>query len=254
MPNEREFCMPDSEFNSVLVALATYNEIDNLPTLVPAIHDELPEADLLVVDDNSPDGTGGWCDEFARQAAWFSCQHREGKLGLGSALRAAMQVAIDRNYQLLITLDADWSHPPHALPPMVAASKNADVVIGSRYCPGGKIAGWPWQRKLASRSINLATRLLLGIPVRDCSGNYRLYRTELLKQVRWEALQDDGYAYIEEILCHLHLLGAKFAEVPILFTDRRAGTSKINSSEVFGAARTLCRLASTTARRRDSQA
>jgi len=226
----------------LLVALATYNEIETLPSLVEAIHKELPEADLLVVDDHSPDGTGDWCDEFARQAPWFSCLHREGKLGLGSALRVAMQTAIEQDYQSLITLDADWSHPPSALPQMVEASKNADVVIGSRYCPGGAIEGWPWRRLLASRTINLATRVLLGLPVRDCSGNFRLYRTELLKQVPWESLQDEGYAYIEEILWHLHLLGGRFAEVPIVFTERRAGESKISAGEVFGAARTLARL------------
>lgn len=229
--------------DSVLVALATYNEIDNLPSLVEAVHGELPEADVLVVDDHSPDRTGDWCDDFARQASWFSCLHRSGKLGLGSALRAAMQTAIEQNYQSLITLDADWSHPPGVLKAIVAASKDADVVIGSRYCPGGAVAGWPWRRKLASRAINSATRLLLGIPVQDCSGNYRLYRTERLKQVPWEALQDDGYAYIEEILWYLHLLGSRFVEVPIIFTDRRAGESKITSGEVLGAARTLARLA-----------
>jgi len=226
----------------LLVALATYNEKENLPSLVEAIHAELPDADLLVVDDNSPDGTGDWCDEFARQAPWFSCHHRAGKLGLGSALRVAMQTAIEQDYQSLITLDADWSHPPSALPQMVEAAENADVVIGSRYCPGGAIEGWPWRRLLASRTINLATRVLLGVPVRDCSGNFRLYQTRLLKQVSWEELQDEGYAYIEEILWHLHLLGARFAEVPIVFTERRAGESKISASEVFGAARTLVRL------------
>jgi len=235
--------------DSALVALATYNEIDTLPSLVEAIHAELPDADLLVVDDHSPDGTGDWCAEFARQAPWFSCLHRAGKLGLGSALRAAMQTAIEQNYSSLITLDADWSHPPSALSPMIAAAESADVVIGSRYCPGGGIEGWPWRRKVASRSINLATRFLLGVPVKDCSGNFRLYRTELLKQVPWEELQDDGYAYIEEILWHLHLLGSRFAEVPIVFTDRRAGESKITSSEVFGAARTLGRLALSRARK-----
>jgi len=228
--------------DSLLVALATYNEKENLPSLVEAIHAQLPEADLLVVDDNSPDGTGDWCKEFARQAPWFSCHHRTGKLGLGSALRAAMRAAIDGNYKSLITMDADWSHPPSTLLQMIEASQNSDVVIGSRYCSGGRVEGWPWRRKLASRSINFATRFLLGIPVQDCSGNFRLYHTELLKQVPWQSLQDDGYAFIEEILYHLHLLGSRFAEVPIVFTDRQAGASKISSSEVFGAARTLVRL------------
>jgi len=239
--------------SSILVALATYNEKENLPSLVAAIHAELPQADLLVVDDNSPDGTGLWCDEFARQAPWFSCHHRSGKLGLGSALRAAMQAANEQNYQSLITLDADWSHPPSVLPQLVEASKNADIVIGSRYCSGGRIEGWPWRRKLASRSINFSTRFLLGIPVQDCSGNFRLYRTKLLKQVPWHTLQDEGYAFIEEILYHLHSLGGCFAEVPIVFTDRRAGESKISSREIFGAARTLVRLTAKRVKRLGSR-
>src|SRR5690242_15185721 len=117
----------------ILVALATYNEIDNLPSLVAAIQVQLPEAHVLVVDDNSPDGTGRWCDEEAARSPWFSVFHRAGKLGLGSASWAAMQAAIDRQYDLLITLDADWSHPPDALPRLVAAGQKADVVIGSRY-------------------------------------------------------------------------------------------------------------------------
>ncbi len=239
----------NSGTTSILVAVATYNEIENLPSLVQAIHEELPAANLLVVDDNSPDGTGTWCDEFANQAPWFTCLHRAKKLGLGSALRAAMLAAIEQNYALLITLDADWSHPPNLLPQLVQASENAEVVIGSRYCPGGRIEGWPWRRLMASRTINWATRFALGLPIRDCSGNYRAYQTKCLEQLRWENLQDDGYAYLEEILWHLKLLGCQFAEVPIVFTDRRAGESKINSREMLGAARTLARLALSRTRR-----
>ena len=228
---------------AILVALATYNEIDNLPSLVAAIHNELPLAHVLVVDDNSPDGTGDWCREFGEQNLWFTTLHRPRKLGLGSALRAAMRTSIEKNYCRLITLDADWSHPPAALPRLIDASEAADVVIGSRYCPGGSIVGWPWRRKLASRAINWASRLSLGLPIHDCSGNYRLYRTELLKQLDWKQLQDDGYAYLEEVLYHLRQLGCRFAEVPIAFTDRRAGESKISLRDVQGAAATLARLA-----------
>ncbi len=228
---------------SVLVALATYNEKENLPSLVEAIHAELPDADLLVVDDNSPDGTGQWCDQFAAQAPWLTCLHRSGKLGLGSALRAAKEYAVEKNYDLLITLDADWSHPPDALPRILAAADNAEVVVGSRYCAGGGIEGWPLRRRLASRIINRLTRLALGIPVRDCSGNYRAYHTTLLRKIRWPEVQDTGYGYMEEILWHLHLLGGTFVEVPIVFTDRREGESKISTSEIFGAVRTLLRLA-----------
>ena len=225
-----------------LVALATYNEIENLPTLVAAVRAQLPDADVLVVDDNSPDGTGRWCDEEARRSPWFSVIHRAGKLGLGSASHVAMQAAIERGYDLLITLDADWSHPPEALPTLVAAAADADVVIGSRYCPGGSIEGWPLSRRVVSAVMNRATRLALGAPVRDASGACRLYRVEMLKQLDFSQLTATGYAYLEEILWHLHRRGARFAEVPIAFTDRRAGASKVSVGEAAGKLSVLARL------------
>ncbi len=226
-----------------LVALATYNEIENLPTLVEAIHAELPEADVLVVDDNSPDGTGDWCADFSQQHSWFKHHPRPGKLGLGTALATALQYAVENNYTHVITLDADWSHPPERLPALIAAAESADVVIGSRYCSGGGIEGWPLRREIASRTINMLARTMIGLPLSDCSGNYRLYRTELLAKLEWENLQATGYAYLEEILWHLQKLDARFAEVPILFSERRAGQSKINLGEMVGAAKTLVRLA-----------
>ena len=225
-----------------LVAVATYNEMENLPSLVEAIHSELPEAHVLVVDDNSPDGTGAWCEEHAQHHGWFRHLPRAGKLGLGTALAAALQYSVEHEYVAVITLDADWSHPPDQLSAMVAASQTADVVIGSRYCPGGGIEGWPTRRRIASRMINALTRVFVGLPLSDCSGNYRLYRTDLLKRLNWDSLHAEGYAYLEEILWHLQRLGARFAEVPIVFTDRRAGESKINLGELIGAAKTLIRL------------
>ncbi len=227
----------------ILVALATYNEIENLPSLVDAIHAELPLADVLVVDDNSPDGTGKWCEEFTKSHDWFTHLPRTGKLGLGTALAAALQYGVERDYWAVITLDSDWSHPPEKLPELVAAAESADVVIGSRYCPGGAIEGWPTRRRIASRMINSLTRVLVGIPLSDCSGNYRLYTTQLLKQLDWDQLHAEGYAYLEEILWHLQRHAARFAEVPITFAERRAGHSKINLSEVIGAGKTLMRLA-----------
>jgi dolichol-phosphate mannosyltransferase len=228
----------------LLVALATYNEIENLPSLVAAIRRELPDADVLVVDDNSPDGTGRWCDEEAARTPWFSVIHRAGKLGLGSASWTAMHAAIGRGYETLITLDADWSHPPDALPRMIAASNdhNADVVIGSRYVAGGTIDGWPASRRVVSALMNLATRVALGLPLRDASTACRLYRVSVLKQLDFSQLTATGYAYLEEILWQLHRRGARFAEVPIAFTDRRAGASKVHLGEAWGKATVLARL------------
>jgi dolichol-phosphate mannosyltransferase len=234
---------PASSLQPLLVALATYNEIENLPSLVEAVHRELPNADVLIVDDNSPDGTGRWCDEYATGNPWFSCLHRAGKLGLGSALAAAMRLAIEQDYRLLLTLDADWSHPPSCLPQLVAAADQAEVVIGSRYCPGGAVAGWPWYRRVASQANNWLTRSVVGLPTSDSSGNFRAYQVRLLDQLDWNRLQASGYSFLEEILWHLSRLDARFAEVPITFTNRRAGVSKIGLREVGGKLTTLSRLA-----------
>jgi dolichol-phosphate mannosyltransferase len=227
----------------VLVALATYNEIETLPSLVEAIRARLPEADVLVVDDNSPDGTGRWCDEFAGAHPWFSVIHRAGKLGLGSATWTAMRRAIDRGDDVLVTLDADWSHPPEALPALVARTADAHVVIGSRYCRGGRITGWPWTRRLVSAAMNRATRLALGLPVYDTSGAFRAYRVDMLRRLDFNQLTATGYAYLEEILWHLARVGATFAETPITFADRRAGASKTHVGEAVGKARVLALLA-----------
>lgn len=154
-----------------------------------------------------------------------------------------MQAAIDRGYELLITLDADWSHPPETLPRLVAAADHADVVIGSRYVPGGRIEGWPVARRAVSLGMNLATRIALGVPVRDASGACRLYRVEALRRLDFTELAATGYAYLEEILWQLHRRGARFAEVPITFTDRRAGASKVHAGEAWGKLQVLARLA-----------
>lgn len=226
----------------LLVALATYNEIETLPTLLAAIHTHVPFAHVIVVDDNSPDGTGSWCDDYARANSWFSVKHRTGKLGLGSATWAAMRYAIERGYEVVATLDADWSHPPDRLPALVEATVGADVAIGSRYCNGGSIEGWGGTRRVVSTLMNRATRLTLGLPVHDASGAFRAYRVEALRRINFDALTADGYAYLEEILWHLHQRGARFAEVPICFADRRAGASKVHAGEAVGKARLLARL------------
>ena len=170
------------------MGLATYNEVDNLPELVARIHAELPTANVLVVDDNSPDGTGRWCLDFGAEYPWFTCIVREGKQGLGSALALLMQSAIERGATHLVTMDADWSHPPERLTAMLAAAEQADVVVGSRYCAGGAIEGWAWHRRTMSRIVNKASRIILGIPIGDFSGNFRVYNCRLLAEVPWGEL------------------------------------------------------------------
>jgi dolichol-phosphate mannosyltransferase len=226
-----------------LVALATYNEIENLPSLVDTILEILPEADILVVDDNSPDGTGEWCDRKSEAESRLRCIHRPEKQGLGSAAQAALRFAIDRDYEVVVTLDADWSHDPKFLPPLVGALEHVDVAIGSRYCPGGAVEGWPWQRRLMSRSLNTLSNVLLRLPVRDSSGAFRAYRVGKLRELDLTRIQSCGYDYLEELVWHLHRAGARFAEVPIVFYERRAGESKINLREAAAKLTTLVRLA-----------
>lgn len=226
---------------TTLVAVATYNEIETLPSLVDAIQEQLPAAHVLVVDDNSPDGTGRWCDERAAGDPRFACLHRAGKLGLGSATVAAFEHAIARDYHLVVTMDADWSHDPAVLPALVAGAAGADVSIGSRYCRGGKIDGWPLHRRVASRLMNWASRLMLGVPASDTSGAFRAYRVATLRSINLSDLNETGYAYLEEIVWRLHHAGATFAETPITFRDRRAGVSKTGLGELGGKLRMLAK-------------
>ncbi len=223
-----------------LVTVATYNEIENLPRLVEEIHRHVPDADILVVDDNSPDGTGRWCDEKAAADGRVSCLHREGKLGLGTATIAAMRYAIEHDYERMVNLDADFSHPPRYLPDLIRRldppdGSAVDVVVGSRYVEGGAIEGWSWRRRWMSRMVNLYARSLLGLPTRDSSGAFRCYRTALLARLDFAAIRSRGYSFQEEILWHLKRLGARFAETPITFVDRRYGRSKINDREALAA-------------------
>jgi dolichol-phosphate mannosyltransferase len=228
---------------ATLIALATFNEIDNLPGLIDAILRIVPEADILVVDDNSPDGTGRWCDERAASEPRLHCIHREAKRGLGSATIEAFRSAEARNYETVATMDADWSHDPAHLPALLLATARADVAIGSRYCAGGAIEGWPLHRRMLSRLMNSLTRLLLRLPIRDASGAFRAYRVAKLRELDLAAVKSSGYAYLEEILWHLNRAGATFAEVPITFRDRRAGRSKTSLSVAIDKIQTLVRLA-----------
>ena len=231
--------------SKTLVAIATYNEIETLPSLVDEILRLLPSAEILVVDDNSPDGTGDWCDELARTDARVKCIHRAGKLGLGSATLTAIRVALDGPYDVVVTMDADWSHDPKYLPALVAATQTADVALGSRYCAGGRIEGWPFHRRVLSRWNNRLSRVLLRLPVFDSSGAFRAYRVAVLTKFNLQDVRATGYSYLEEILWHLRRAGATFAEVPFTFHERRAGKSKINVQEALAKLTTLLRLALT---------
>ncbi|MBI2480318.1 MAG: polyprenol monophosphomannose synthase [Planctomycetia bacterium] len=218
-----------------LVVVATYNEIENLPRLVDEIFQYAPDVEVLVIDDNSPDGTGRWCEERVSQEPRLACLHRVGKLGLGSATLAGFKYAIERNYGFVLTMDADFSHQPKHLPALRAGVEPEgaafDVMIGSRYVAGGGIEGWPLRRRLMSRAINTYARWMLGLRVNDCSGAFRCYRVTSLRTLDFEKFRSRGYAYLEEILWLLHRQQARFGETPITFVDRVYGQTKINTRE-----------------------
>jgi len=215
----------------LLVATATYNERDNLAELVAAIHAQVPAADLLVIDDNSPDGTGQVADDLAQRDRRVRVLHRPGKLGLGTATLAAMRYAIEHGYDLFLNLDADFSHPPRYLPAILAGMADHDVMIGSRYVAGGGAQDWPWSRWFISRAVNLFVRLALRMPVRDASGAFRCYRVELLKRAALDRVRSRGYSFQQEVLFRCHQAGARIGETPIIFENRKAGASKVNWKE-----------------------
>ena len=229
----------------VLVALATYNEIDNLPHLLPAILEALPNAGVLIIDDASPDGTGKWCDELMDREPRVEVMHRSGKLGLGTAYWAAMEFARLHDFDWLITMDADGSHDPLALPLLLArahALPPCDVVIGSRYVQGGSIRDWPWRRRLASSWLNGLLRRAIGGGIRDYTSGYRCYRVALLEGDVVSIPKATGFGFLEEIVMKLLQHGAIFAEVPIEFRDRRKGKSKATWRESWTSATGIIRL------------
>src|SRR5262245_51595793 len=225
-----------------LVTVATYNELENLPQLVEAIWQVAPRADVLVIDDNSPDGTGRWCDERAAAEPRLKCVHRAGKLGLGTATICAMQYAIEHDYDFVLNMDADFSHHPRYIQAILAGMVSADVSIGSRYCPGGGTKDWPFKRRFMSWAVNTYARLLLGLKPKDTSGAFRCYRVSLLKELHFGSIRSRGYSFQEEILWRLKRLGARMSETPIVFADRERGVSKINKEEAVAALVVIFRL------------
>lgn len=233
--------------HSLLITLCTYNERENLEQLIPEIFSYVPEASILVVDDNSPDGTGEYVDSLAQENSRIHVLHRPGKLGLGTATVAAFRYGISNGYEYLLNLDADFSHPPRFLPSLLEQARFYDLVIGSRYVPGGKIIGWGPKRHIMSQGINLYAKTLLGLKTKDNSGSFRCYRVSKLAEVDWEQSRAKGYAFQEEILFRLRKVNATCQEVPITFEERRFGVTKINWREAVSAAWVLMTLRMPTA-------
>ncbi len=217
----------------LLIIVATYNEIDCLPRLIHQIDEVLPKADILVIDDGSPDGTGNWCEQAAEKYPQMTTIHREGKLGLGSAAVVGFKHALDGDYDLVATMDADLSHSPQSLVEMVKlirrpANKSVEVVLGSRYIEGGGTEDWPLSRRVASRTVNGFARFMLGLKTKDNSGAFRVYRFSALKKLDLAKLKSSDFAYLEEILWRLSKADVKMIEHPIIFKNREEGSSKTN--------------------------
>lgn len=228
----------------VLVFTATYNEADNIGSLVADVFAQLPACEMLVVDDNSPDGTGRILDELSAKNPRLHVIHRPGKNGLGTAHKLAMKYALEHEYGALITMDADFSHDPKYLPEIVRKLEGADFVIGSRYVAGGSCE-YPPSRILLSRTANTLTRTLLGIPLHETTTSYRGFRRSLLERMNVDAIRSDGYSFFVESINQVARLtgGVGMAEFPIRFADRRAGSTKISKKEIWKGFTTLGRLA-----------
>lgn len=215
----------------IIQVIPTYNEAQNLPTLVTALFDlHIPGFQILVVDDNSPDGTGDVAEDLSKQfPGRFSVLHRADKAGLGKAYIQGFRQALDEGAEVIGMMDADLSHPPERLPALLAALQGADVAIGSRYVAGGGIdKDWPFWRKGLSWFGNAYARTILSLPIRDTTGGYRLWRRYALEAIPYEESRSNGYVFIVELAYLAKLAGLTFAEVPIYFTERTQGVSKMS--------------------------
>lgn len=221
----------------LVVSLACYNEAGNLRDLVAEVRQHAPHAAIVIIDDNSPDGTGEIADSLKETLPDVDVIHRAGKQGLGTAILAAMRYAIDHEYDYYLNLDADFSHPPRYIPDLLAGMERNDVMIGSRYVPGGGVAGeqFGFKRKFMSQGINMYARAFLGLHTRDNSGSYRCYRVSKLAEMDLSQVRSRGYSFMEEILYWCREVGCRFGETPIIFENRRSGVSKINKAEALKA-------------------
>ena len=212
-----------------IVVLPTYNERENVVALLRAVRAAVPDADVLVVDDNSPDGTAALVEETAAEQDQIKLLRRAGKQGLGSAYRQGFAVALDEGYDVVVSMDVDFSHDPAVLPELLRLIRSgADAVVGSRYVPGGTTVDWPLHRRLLSRWGNRYTSFVLGLRVRDCTSGYRAYRAAALRAIDPASTTAEGYAFLTELIRRLVRQGTKVVETPIVFTDRRYGVSKMS--------------------------
>jgi dolichol-phosphate mannosyltransferase len=216
------------ELGRVVMVVPTYDEADNLAWIVGRLREAEPDVHVLVVDDDSPDGTGKIADELAAADDGVSVVHRSAKGGLGAAYKHGFQVALDAGYDVIGEMDADGSHQPEQLHLLLDALRDADLVIGSRWVPGGSVVNWPFRRELLSRGGNLYVRLLLGVSVRDATAGYRLFRRSALEAVDLATVESTGYVFQTDLAARCIRLGLRVREVPIEFVERIRGDSKMS--------------------------
>jgi dolichol-phosphate mannosyltransferase len=221
--------------------MPTYNERENLPRIVPAILDAAP-VDVWILDDNSPDGTGAAADLLAETHQRVRVTHRSSKEGLGAAYLDGFRRALDAGYDRILEMDADFSHPPHALPELLRLADDYDLVLGSRYVRGGGTENWPWYRKALSRGGSLYARIWLGVSIRDLTGGFKCFRREVLEAIDLDAVQATGYAFQIEMTYRAMRKGFRVAEAPITFVERAEGTSKMSRRIMLEALVTVPRM------------
>jgi dolichol-phosphate mannosyltransferase len=215
-----------------LVVIPTYNEKDNLPRIVPEVLSQDPRISILVVDDNSPDGTGGLADRLAAADSRIHVLHRPGKQGLGKAYLAGFRWALEQSFDRIIEMDADFSHNPKHLSEMLQASEQADIVLGSRYISGVNVINWPMSRLLLSYFANVYARVVTGMRVRDLTGGFKCFRRGVLEALNLDAIHSNGYAFQIEMTFRAYKRGFTIKEIPIIFVDREHGHSKMSKAIV----------------------
>jgi dolichol-phosphate mannosyltransferase len=219
-----------------LIVIPTYNERENVAALIPELLKVRPDADVLLVDDNSPDKTADHAEKLFGENPRFSVLRRVAPRGYGRSLLESYRAAIARNYGCLVQLDADFSHAPHMVPALIDATRTADVAIGSRYCSGGRVANWPLRRRLLSRFANRYVRKITGLKVRDSTSGFRCYNRRALQSLLEIPIAAEGYAFLVETAFRAERAGLRIVELPITFIDRREGQSKMSRQIIFESA------------------
>lgn len=218
-----------------LVITPTYNEVDNVEELVPRVLSQSPDLEILIVDDNSTDGTGDKVEEMRKTEPRLHCLHRPGKMGLGTAYVDGFRYALERDYELVFEMDADFSHDPDSIPAFLEAIQDADLVVGSRYLNGVTVVNWPLHRLILSYGANLYTRIVTRMPLKDATGGFKCFRRSTLEAIDLNEVNSDGYGFQVEMNFKAWRKKLRVKEIPILFVDRQVGASKMSNKIIWEA-------------------